>query len=732
MAATEKKGQKYNFDKICRACLQIKKDMRPLFEQLTATMLMGISKVQVAIDDGLPKQLCLQCVHQISRCYTFKESIERNDVMLQEQKRQEEGGLQKDQLQDHIETSSYIQFIEVPSLNSNQNILDGFFDNTDTTDVTQEILQKEDFDIDKLQTIPDQPKEDEALNSDEENYLQMVVFQSTTTAAGRHVCNLCHKEFKHARWLKQHLKSHTNWIKANCKKPPKCPICDRTFKGPGMLKMHMRTHEQRPPKQPTCSVCQRTFQTKTLLYRHRQTHFEQKSHQCTVCEKRFFSGYALRSHMARHRGERPFTCAVCSKTFYNPTDLKVHFRLHTGEKPLKCSECNKAFRRHSTLCQHMKKHRGIKNHVCNICNKAFYEVSKLNAHMRIHTGERPFECQYCDRRFAQQSALIYHRRTHTGEKPYSCKLCSAKFTTSSARNNHLLIHTGHKKLVCPICLKTCKSRTELRLHTNKHAASGASKKNVKAQGSKPEETIEAEKTDERDENNEEETEELEAPAKKDQETQALIRTECGQRRFKCGLCVKSYMYLHSLKKHLLSHVQMCVFNSDGSEKMYALRQQQQQQQQQQHQQQQQQQQPQIQQLLQVQPQQVQQQVVQQLTLPIHQHIQNVQQPYPVISSVQSLQLQQTHQHINTQPQQLQVQTIQLQPHQQPIQLHAVGMQQEQLHVASSSCQTMLPNILQLQNGTVVSGLSAQELNGVAHRIILQQPPPHPAVYTIHH
>lgn len=35
------------FDKICRACLEIKKDMRPLFDQLTATMLMGISKVQV-------------------------------------------------------------------------------------------------------------------------------------------------------------------------------------------------------------------------------------------------------------------------------------------------------------------------------------------------------------------------------------------------------------------------------------------------------------------------------------------------------------------------------------------------------------------------------------------------------------------------------------------------------------------------------------------------------------
>lgn len=40
-------NNKLQFDKICRACLQIKKDMRPLFEQLTATMFMGISKVQV-------------------------------------------------------------------------------------------------------------------------------------------------------------------------------------------------------------------------------------------------------------------------------------------------------------------------------------------------------------------------------------------------------------------------------------------------------------------------------------------------------------------------------------------------------------------------------------------------------------------------------------------------------------------------------------------------------------
>ncbi|GBP85638.1 Zinc finger and BTB domain-containing protein 49 [Eumeta japonica] len=318
------------FDKICRACLQVKKDMRPLFEQLTATMLMGISKVQVAVGDGLPDQLCLQCVHQISRCHSFKELIERNDVVLREyaQKMAEEAEVQKKEnnelLQITCETSSGFTFIELPSpsVNSTQ-ILEGFFNSDEqisTAIAPTMVYQEEEKQEQTTETAEGKQEE----QSDDESYLQMVVLQaSTTMTAGRHVCNLCHKEFKHARWLKHHMRMHSNWIKANCKKPPMCTICQRTFKGPGMLKMHMRTHEQRPPKQPTCSVCQRTFPTKTLMYRHRQTHFDQKVHQCTICDKRFHSGYALRSHLARHRGERPYVCSSCHKSFYNPTDLKV-------------------------------------------------------------------------------------------------------------------------------------------------------------------------------------------------------------------------------------------------------------------------------------------------------------------------------------------------------------------------------------------------------------------------
>lgn len=57
--AVNNKLKNLNFEKICRACLEIKRDMRPLFEQLTATMLMDISKVQVR---GQINKIFLECI----------------------------------------------------------------------------------------------------------------------------------------------------------------------------------------------------------------------------------------------------------------------------------------------------------------------------------------------------------------------------------------------------------------------------------------------------------------------------------------------------------------------------------------------------------------------------------------------------------------------------------------------------------------------------------------------
>lgn len=165
--------------------------------------------------------------------------------------------------------------------------------------------------------------EDESQSEfDEKQYLAEFMTQ-TTSANNSHSCNLCHKEFKHVKWLQSHMKSHSNWIKANCKKLPECEICGKAFKGPGMLKMHMKVHS---PKTNTCSICQKSFQTKSVLYRHRQTHFP-KTHVCQICSKPFATNYQLNNHLIRHRGEKSFKCLYCEKAYYGAADLKV--RVHS-------------------------------------------------------------------------------------------------------------------------------------------------------------------------------------------------------------------------------------------------------------------------------------------------------------------------------------------------------------------------------------------------------------------
>ncbi|KAL7018640.1 hypothetical protein ACKWTF_010841 [Chironomus riparius] len=147
----------------------------------------------------------------------------------------------------------------------------------------------------------------------------------------KHVCNLCQQEFKHMKWLEQHMKSiHSNWIKANCKKQPQCNICHKSFRGPGMLKMHQKTHE-RENKLPTCSVCGKEFKSKSILYRHRATHFaDQKPHICSICNKTFNSNYQLNAHVARH--QKNHQCTQCEKCFPSASDLKNHIQQEHNEK----------------------------------------------------------------------------------------------------------------------------------------------------------------------------------------------------------------------------------------------------------------------------------------------------------------------------------------------------------------------------------------------------------------
>lgn len=71
-------------DKVCRCCLTVKKEMRPLFGESIAEMLTQCVQIQVEKTDGWPDKICMQCVQQVCRFHGFKQRLEKLDQQLRD------------------------------------------------------------------------------------------------------------------------------------------------------------------------------------------------------------------------------------------------------------------------------------------------------------------------------------------------------------------------------------------------------------------------------------------------------------------------------------------------------------------------------------------------------------------------------------------------------------------------------------------------------------------------
>lgn len=71
-----------DLDKVCRGCLSRNGEMRPLFGSYLDNMLRMVAEIEVQVGDGLPQMMCVPCVLQVSRAFTFKQQCQRSDSTL--------------------------------------------------------------------------------------------------------------------------------------------------------------------------------------------------------------------------------------------------------------------------------------------------------------------------------------------------------------------------------------------------------------------------------------------------------------------------------------------------------------------------------------------------------------------------------------------------------------------------------------------------------------------------
>uniref|UniRef100_A0A182JTB8 Zinc finger protein 865 n=1 Tax=Anopheles christyi TaxID=43041 RepID=A0A182JTB8_9DIPT len=163
--------------------------------------------------------------------------------------------------------------------------------------------------------------------------------QSSSSAKGKIVCELCKKEFLYPCNLNQHKQLHHSKDK-----PHECRICHYRFEYVGHLQRHIRQQHEKMAEELLAPAEPQTFD-------------------CNFCGESFDSKPLLTAHVhTMHRGEKPFQCDKCPATFSYKKSYETHREEHylkASNGAFKCSFCKKTFNSAQKVDNHVE--------CCRIC-----------------------------------------------------------------------------------------------------------------------------------------------------------------------------------------------------------------------------------------------------------------------------------------------------------------------------------------------------------------------------
>lgn len=163
----------------------------------------------------------------------------------------------------------------------------------------------------------------------------------------------------------------------------------------------------------------------------------------------------------------PFKCYNCGAGFVKKKSLSFHLKLNKcTEEQFGCVSCKKVFINKQNLIEHMKTHFKFS---CSKCSKSFSNKDKLKDHVNIeHKNLKKNQCSYCGKAFSMKSSLKDHLRIHNGEKPFLCSFCGKAFSQNANLKQHMMRHNSIKPFNCNQCNSSFVSKGELNSHLRRH------------------------------------------------------------------------------------------------------------------------------------------------------------------------------------------------------------------------------------------------------------------------
>jgi hypothetical protein len=167
------------FSLVCRTCLKNYSDLISIFDSKAAHMLIYCDFSTVSEGDGLPDQICLNCIQILKQSYTFKQLCEKSEVTLRKTLTENINSHSQDPLFSYKkgEFSDKLQFVSeknIEDCNNQENSLD-------SSDITDDVVKNELSHHEYTSEYAEIFKNENIINT--ERYICILVYESFTNTS---------------------------------------------------------------------------------------------------------------------------------------------------------------------------------------------------------------------------------------------------------------------------------------------------------------------------------------------------------------------------------------------------------------------------------------------------------------------------------------------------------------------------------------------------------------------